>query len=70
MAKQKNGQAKPETKTEKRHVIYASVPRELIEALERYLSSTRPRPDKGATVEVAIEDFLKSKGFWPPKQEP
>jgi hypothetical protein len=63
MATKKPAQAKPN----KKHVIYATVPQALREALEAYIDKTRPHPDKSAVVEAAIEDFLRSQGFWPPQ---
>ncbi len=38
----------------------------IIRQLEAYLASLRPKPTKTEVVEVALEDFLKSHGFWPP----
>lgn len=50
----------------KTHPVYATLPRELVEALERYRAEQRPVPDKSGVIAVALEDFLQSKGYWPP----
>lgn len=42
------------------------LPAELLEALRAYLASTAPRVSKTAAVEMAMQDFLRTKGFWPP----
>jgi hypothetical protein len=39
---------------------------EIVEALRAYLASVRPRTTKTASVEVALEEFLRARGFWPP----
>ncbi len=64
MGKQKpqGGSAAP---SRGKKVIYATVPAPLAEALERYIKTIRPRPDKSAVVEAALEDFLASQGHWP-----
>jgi hypothetical protein len=43
---------------------------ELLDALERYCSTTRPRPGKSATLVAALEEFLAAQGFWPPPAPP
>lgn len=47
------------------YTVFARVPIQLGQALEAYVNSTRPRTDKAAVVEVALEDFLTKVGFWP-----
>lgn len=42
----------------------------LYAALKSYLDSQRPRPTTTSAVEVALEDFLRTKGFWPPADTP
>lgn len=42
------------------------LPTALVDALDRYVDTSRPRTDKTGATEVALEEFLKSKGFWPP----
>ena len=41
----------------------------LHDALRAYLDSQRPRPTTTSVVEVALEDFLRTKGFWPAPSE-
>jgi len=41
----------------------------LYEALRAYLGSQRPRPTTTSVVEVALEDFLRARGFWPPSSD-
>jgi hypothetical protein len=50
-------------------VVFARISPALGEALDRYIDSLRPRPTMTSVLEVMVEDYLKSKGFWPP-QEP
>jgi hypothetical protein len=38
---------------------------QLADAFKAYLDSTRPRVSKTSALEQALEDFLRSKGFWP-----
>lgn len=42
------------------------LPTELMDAIRAYLASTSPRVSKTAAVEIAMQDFLRGKGFWPP----
>jgi hypothetical protein len=37
----------------------------LAAALSAYLGSTRPKTSKTAVVEVALEEFLAGRGYWP-----
>jgi hypothetical protein len=36
--------------------------------IDAYLATTRPRSDKTAVVEMALEEMFKAKGLWPPPQ--
>lgn len=38
---------------------------DLVEALRRWLETTRPRVTKTAAVEEALEVFLSQRGCWP-----
>lgn len=49
--------------------IFARVPPELGKAIDDYLDSLRPAPTLTAVVKVALEEFLETQGFWPPKDE-
>lgn len=40
---------------------------DLCGAFERYLSTQRPRVSRTSAVEVALEEFLAKRGFWPDK---
>lgn len=46
--------------------IYARVEPSLGAALDAYLDSLRPRPTTTSVIVVAIEEYLKQQGFWPP----
>lgn len=45
------------------------LPGELREALVRYCESFRPELPKSAVMRVALEDFLRAKGFWNPSDD-
>lgn len=67
MAKKK----KPEGDKPKRspnYTVFARIPPELGKAFDDYVNSLRPTPTATSVLQVAIEDFLIQKGFWPPKQ--
>ncbi len=38
----------------------------LAAALEAYLDSLKPRPSAKGAIELALEEYLERKGFWPP----
>ena len=40
-------------------------PAKLFDALEAYLKDTRPMPSEAETLRTALEEFLKSRGYWP-----
>lgn len=57
-------------KSEDRHVNPREVfhlTAELQDALEEYLAATRPSPKKSEVMRTALEEFLVTRGFWPPK---
>jgi hypothetical protein len=39
-------------------------------ALEAFRKATEPEPSKTRTVETALKDFLRLRGFWPPRETP
>lgn len=43
------------------------IPEELFEAFEAYRNSHKFPPKKTDVVELAIQEYLKSQGYWPPK---
>jgi hypothetical protein len=45
--------------------IFARISPEMEEALNAYMQSLRPRPSITAVIEMALEDLLAGKGFWP-----
>lgn len=47
--------------------IHVWVDEDLARAFTAYIESTEPRVFRTAAVEVALKDFLRKKGFWPPK---
>ena len=46
------------------------MPAPLHEALLRFCKDARPETTKTAVIRLALEDFLKSRGYWPPPAEP
>jgi hypothetical protein len=38
---------------------------QLADALDAYIASTRPRVSKTSALEVALEEFLRARGFLP-----
>lgn len=40
------------------------LPDELLEALKKCVEASRPTTTAKAIVQVAVEDYLASKGFW------
>jgi len=40
---------------------------DLARAFTAYIESTEPRVFRTSAVEVALKDFLRKHGFWPPK---
>jgi hypothetical protein len=46
------------------------LPEPLLTAWERSVNDSRPRTDKTAAAEVAVEEFLTSRGYWPPASPP
>lgn len=49
--------------------LMAWIDPDLYGALQAYLASQRPKPTTTSVLEVALEDFLRGKGFWPPAEE-
>jgi hypothetical protein len=46
------------------------IPAELKDALDSFVNASRPKTSLTSCVEVAIEDFLKQHGAWPPPAKP
>lgn len=46
--------------------VVCNLPGKLSEAMDRYVSEVRPHPSVTNILVTALEDFLHSKGFWPP----
>lgn len=44
------------------------LPETLVEAMHAYLGSLRPEPSVTTCMKTALEDYLVSKGFWPPEK--
>lgn len=38
---------------------------DLLDAMERYIETTKPKPTTTSVIVTAIEEFLTSKGCWP-----
>ena len=64
---QKRG--RPKSRTRKVSVS-ARLDPGLYDATMMYIDSVRPKTDLTAVFELALEELLKSKGFWPPKPPP
>lgn len=48
--------------------LHAWIDEAIMSAMDSYLKATEPRVSKTAAIEVALKDFLRGKGFWPPKE--
>jgi hypothetical protein len=46
------------------------MPKTLHDALLRFCDDARPETTKTAVIRLALEDFLKSRGYWPPPEPP
>lgn len=46
------------------------LPPKLRDALNSYISHTKPKPGKSAVLRAALEEFLERAGFWPPPSAP
>lgn len=44
----------------------AYLPSDLLEAFDRYVEETEPKPSKTAILAMLIRRFLGEKGYWPP----
>jgi hypothetical protein len=62
------GKRKPPKRTGKPLNVW--LPEPLVAALEAYVTASRPRTSKAAVTEVALEEFLKKHGHWPPAPPP
>lgn len=60
---------RPATGRAPTETVFARVKPELAAALNAYIKSLRPEPKITAVVVAALEDFLASKGFWPPPDQ-
>ena len=45
--------------------LFARIDPAIRPALEEYVKTVRPRTDKSAVVELAIQEHLAKHGFWP-----
>lgn len=48
-------------------VLHVRIDPAIDAALDAYLDATEPRVSKTAAVESALREFLRAKGYWPPK---
>lgn len=44
-------------------------PEELFDALDHYIAETRPQPSESAVLRLALEQFLRSVGYWNPENQ-
>jgi len=68
MARRKKTNATAEKATQNRHQQPREsfhLPGALREALNEYVNGMEPAPAKSAVIRVALEKFLRDKGFWP-----
>lgn len=63
---EKPGPGRPPADEPKAKRVAFRLRADLERALVAYLDSLRPRPTDTSVMEVALEDFLRSKGFWSP----
>src|SRR5262245_30383182 len=66
----KTGRGRPRAEKPKDRRIGFRLRADLAEGLDAYLASLRPRPTDTSVMEVALEDYLRGKGFWPPPAGP
>lgn len=52
------------------YVVYARIDPALGGAFDRFVSEARPRTDKTGGIELAIEELLRARGYWPPPAPP
>ena len=45
------------------------LPVELVEAVETFINTHRPKTSKTAIVEAALEEYLTKLGYWPAKAD-
>lgn len=45
------------------------LPQPLLEALRRFVQETEPHPTLTAVINTALEHYLKSQSFWPPREK-
>lgn len=64
--KRQDDSEKPKPHRAAKYILYARLPPALGDVLETYIRQTKPRPDKTAVVELALEEYLARVGFWPP----
>ena len=50
--------------------LHAWIDDEIAGAFQEYIESTDPRVSKTASLETALKEFLRSRGFWPRKKRP
>jgi hypothetical protein len=67
MPKKPRDSGKPKGRV-KSYTVFLRINDELGEAFEEYLKATRPAPTMTSAFEVALEEFLQARGFWPRKQ--
>ena len=65
----KGNEPKPQGRR-RSYTIFLRVRPELGAAFDEYLESLRPKPTSTAAFEVALEEFLQARGFWPKKKPP
>jgi hypothetical protein len=66
--KPRGGKRKPQGRSPA-YVVFARVDPRLGEVLEDVVETTRPKTDKTAIVEAALEMYFTSLGKWPPAEE-
>ncbi|MCC6416779.1 MAG: hypothetical protein IT429_00860 [Gemmataceae bacterium] len=62
---EKRGPGRPPSSNPAVRRVAARLPPAMAAALDAYLASQRPQPTDTAVLLVALEDFLRAKGFPP-----
>lgn len=57
---------RPATGRKPTYILYARIQPRLGAAFEAYIEATKPKPSQTAALELALEEFLTSRSFWPP----
>lgn len=68
MSEKKRG--RPVKRVRKGYTLAVYIDPVIGEAFDRFLAAHKPRTDKTAATELALEKLLTEYGFWPPPAKP